>query len=211
MANKIKIHKNFLFTERQLINYLKTVVSFSKTEHEILATLTYKKAYEKLHGESTLITFPYKQNKEKELHKRRFYKAEELGEMIRKFSEENSAIDSILVDPKDSRIAIVRPLQIKHLGRGKYKDVTNKKFIEFLEEKSGYEKNDITLVLVLEGKIKIQLREVVDWLNDHEFPFGEVILINPDNRTGYMEFYQLKPNKNGFSSMKIDREEMLSE
>lgn len=131
--------------------------------------------------------------------------------MIREFSEEDSSVDSILVDPKDSRVAIVRPLQIKFLGRGKYKDVTNKVFIEFLEEKSNYEQSDISLILVLGGKIKIKLREVVDWLNEHDFPFEEVVLINPNNETGDMEFYQLKPNKNGFSSMKFDRKEMFSE
>lgn len=66
MEKKIKIHKKFIFTGGQLINYLKTVDSFSKTEHEILATLTYKKAYEKLHDKSTLVSFPYRQSKERE-------------------------------------------------------------------------------------------------------------------------------------------------
>lgn len=210
MQEKIKIHKKFLFTEGELLNYLKTVKSFSKVEDEILATITYKRAYEKLHEVSTLVTFPYKQNKEKELSNRPFFEAKDIGRMIKKFVEENSPIDSLLVDPKDVRITMVRPLQIKFLGRGKYQNVTSNKFIELLKHNLGYENNNFTLVVVLEGKIKIQLRMVVDWLKDHEFPFKEVVLIHPGNKTGIMEFFQLKPSKNGFSSMKIGREQMLS-
>lgn len=207
--HRIKIHKKFLFTEGELINYLKTVKKFSKIDEEILATVTYKKAYEKLHKTSTLISFPYRQSREKELNNRPLILAKNIGGFIRKHIEESSHIDSILVNPRNNKLAIVRPLQIKFLGKGKYQNVTNEKFIRFLKKYSKYEENKISLIIVLESPIKIQLRNIVDWLKDNIFPFKEVVSIHPNNKTGNMEFYQLKPSKGTFSSLVISRKEML--
>jgi len=208
---KIKIHKKMLFTDGDLVNYLKTVKRFSKIEEEILATLIYKKAYEKIYEKSALVAFPYKANKETEISKRSILIAEEIGNFIRKYAEENSPIDSILIDPRDNKKAIIRCLQIKFLGKGRYKNVTNRRFIELLKKYENYQKNKISLVIVLDSPHKIQLRVVVDWLKNNPFPFQEVILIRPNNKSGNMEFFQLKPSKNTFSSLKMTRKEIIGE
>lgn len=207
----IKIHKKFLFTKGELINYLKTVRRFSKLDSEILATVTYNKAYETNYNKNTLISFPYKQNKELEINKRPILLAQDIGSFIKENIEENSLIDSFLIDPIDNQSAIIRPLQIKFLGKGKYKDITNSTTIEFLKRYSHNQSNKYSLIIVLEGRIiTIQLREIVDWLKKNNYPFEEVIMINPNNTTGDMEFYQLKPSKDSILSIKIKKAEMLS-
>ena len=192
-----------------MTNYLKTVKKFSKIDEEILAAITYKKAYEKLYKISALVSFPYKQSKETELRNRPLFLAKDVGKFIKKHVEENSPIDSILVNPRDNKLAIIRPLQIKFLGKGDYHNVSNEKFITFLKKCVKYKENNISLIIVLEGPIKIQLRSIVDWLKDNVFPFKEVILIHPNDKNGDMEFYQLKPSKKLFSSLKISKEETL--
>lgn len=201
-----------MFTEGDLINYLKTVKKFTKIDEEILATITYKKAYVKLYDEDVLISFPYKLSSEQELTKQPLLIAKDIGDFIKKHIDENSPIDSILVNPQDNKTAVLRPLQIKFLGKGEYQNVTNEKFVAFLEKYAKrYGKNNASLLIVLEGTIKIKLRSIVDWLKDNEFPFGEVILINSDNKTGIMEFFQLKPSKKAFFSIRINKNEMLSQ
>ena len=101
-------------------------------------------------------------------------------------------------------------MQIKFVGKGNSELLTENTILNFIKRKSHYEKNNYTLVLVLEGKTKIKLRKVVDWLKTNFFPFGEIVLISPDNKTGIIEFFQLKPSKETFSSIKIDKDEMLS-
>ena len=189
----MKIHKKLLFTSAELLSYLKTIKKFSKIDEEILATVTYKYAYQKLWGDDVLISFPYKENKEFEINKQPILVAKKIGEFIKKYTEENSPIDSILVDPVNQNKSNIRPLQIKFLGKGRWSDITTEKFIEFLKKKSLYEHSKITLVISLQGTFIINLKKIATWLKENSFPFGEVILIRPNGTTGDMEFYQLKP------------------
>lgn len=205
----MKIPKKFIFTEGELINYLQTVNKFSKIDNEILATLTYKKAYDKLHSTNTLVSFPCKENKETEISKRPLFLAKGIGSIIKKFAEENSPIDSLLINPVNSKNASIRPLQIKFVGKGQKETISEDGIIDLLIRKSDYEQNDYTLVLVLEGKVKAKLQKVVNWLKNNDYPFAEVVLINPDNKTGIMEFFQLKPSKKTFASIRIDQNKML--
>lgn len=208
----MKISKKMLFTSAELLNYLKTVKKISKLDEEILTTVTYKYAYQKLNDKDVLIGFPYKEGKELEINKRPLLRAEEIGKFIRQYTEENSPMDSILVDPKDQRNSIIRPLQIKFLGKGRWSDITTDKFIEFLKEKSLYEKSRISLVISLQGSFNINLRKITTWLKENSFPFGEVILVRPNGTTGNMEFYQLKPTKNRIPCrLVINKKEMLRE
>lgn len=211
--DKIKINKKFLFTEDQLLNYLKTVKTFSKLEEEILATLTYKKAYFKIYMTDFLITFPYKLGHEQEILNRPLLLASEIGIFLKKHIEDNSYYDSILVNPVNNKQAIVKPLQIKYLGKGEYRNVTTDKFIKLLEKYINHESNEATLVIVLDGPIiKIQLQKVVKWLNKSNYPFPEVILIESNIKTGDMIYYQLKPNKNGvFNSLSLSRDGFFSQ
>lgn len=208
----MKISKKLLFTSKELIRYLNTVKTFSKIDHEILATVTYKYAYQKLHGEDCLISFPYKENKEHELKNRPLLMVEKIGEFIKGFSEENSPIDAILVNPLDNKTSTIRPLQIKFLGKGKYIDLTTSKFIEFLTSKSLYEVNNYTMIISIEGVFNLNLIDIATWLTKNSYPFGEVILIRPNNSTGDMEFYQLKPTKKNVPRLLIIKKaEMLRE
>lgn len=208
----MKISKRMLFTSAELLNYLNTVKKFSKIDEEILATVTYKYAYQKLKNKDFLISFPYRENKEFEINKRPLLIAEKIGEFIKKYAEENSPIDSILVDPVNQRRSNIRPLQIKFLGKGKYSNVTTNNFIEFLKEKSLYEKNSISLVISLQGVFNINLENLAIWLQKNSFPFVEVVLIRPNGTTGDMEFYQLKPSEDQRPRrLIISKEEMLRE
>lgn len=194
------------------MNYLKTIKKFSKIDEEILATITYKYAYQKLNNKDVLIGFPYKENREKEISRRQLLLASEIGKFIKVNSEENSPIDSMLVDPKNQKSAYIRPLQIKFLGKGKYNKPTTNNFIEFLKEKSNYEKSKISLVISIQGEFNINLKSIATWLSDNPFPFDEVILIRPNSTTGDMEFYQLKPSKdNNPVRLIIPQNEMLKD
>src|SRR5688500_8849455 len=90
MQGKIKISKRLLFTEGELINYLKTVKKFTKIEEEILAALTYKKAYEKINQKTVLIAFPYRESKEINLRNHPMVLAKDIGKFISDFAEQNS-------------------------------------------------------------------------------------------------------------------------
>lgn len=208
----IKINKKLLFTSKELINYLKTIKKFSKIDEEILVTITYKHAYQKLNNKDVLIGFPYKESREKEISRRPLLLASEIGKFIKANSEENSPIDSMLVDPENQKSAYIRPLQIKFLGKGKYSKPTTNNFIQFLKEKSNYEKSKISLIISLQGEFNINLRTIATWLTDNRFPFGEVILIRPNSTSGDMEFYQLKPSEdNKPFRLIIPKNEMLKD
>ncbi len=209
----MKISKRLLFNSATLLNYLKTVKKFSKIDEEILATVTYKYAYQKLKNNDVLIGFPYNESKEIELNRQPLLlTAEKIGEFIKKYAEENSPIDSIIVDPINQRESKIRPLQIKFLGKGKWNGITTEKFIEFLKQKSLYEKNKITLLISLQGAFNINLKKIVIWLNNNNFPFEEVVLIRPNGTTGDMEFYQLKPTESqNPRRLLINKKEMLRE
>ncbi len=208
----MKIHKKLVFNTGSLKNYLKTVKKLKKIDWEIISALTYQKAYEKIYEESTMIAFPYRENKESELNKMGIIPAINIGKFISKFSEESSPIDAIIINPEDNKQATIRPLQIKILGKGKYANVDNKKFIELLEENKKYEKNPYTLVIVLDGKVqRLKLREIVDWLKENEFPFDEVILINASNNLSGVELFQLKPTNKFFSSIKLSKKDIEGE
>lgn len=208
----MKISKKMLFTSVDLLKYLKTVKKFSKVDEEILATVTYKYAYQKLENKDVLISFPYRENKELEINKRPLLMAEKIGEFIKKYANENSPIDSILVDPIDQRKSNIRPLQIKFLGKGRWSSLTTKKFVEFLKVKSLYEQNKITLIISIQGIFDINLEEIATWLRQNSFPFGEVVLIRPNGATGDTEFYQLKPSKNDRPKcLIISKKEILRE
>ena len=208
----MKISKKMLFTSAELLKYLKTVKKFSKVDEEILATVTYKYAYQKLENKDFLISFPYRENKELEINKRPLLIAEKIGEFIKKYADENSSVDSILVDPIGQRKSNIRPLQIKFLGKGRWSGITTKKFIKFLRENSLCEKSKITLAISLQGSFNINLKAIAVWLKENSFPFGEVVLIRPNGTTGDMEFYQLKPTGNrNPRRLIINRKEMLRE
>ena len=118
----------------------------------------------------------------------------------------------MLVDPKDERTSIVRPIQIKFLGKGKYSPVTTDNFIEFLKEHSQYQKSKISLIIPLQGSFRIKVKEIAVWLENNPFSFEEVVLIGPDSQTGDMEFYQLKPCKvHTPLCLVMTREEMFRE
>ncbi len=206
---KIKIPKKFLFTSSQLNNYLKTVGKFGKLEEEILATITYKSAYCKLHSKDVLISFPYKVNKEIEINKRPMLLAKDIGKFIKENAEENSLIDSILVDPQNDRYSMVTPLQIKFVGKGKYSNLTTQKLIEFLQKKSGFDQSNFSLILVLEPPGDVNLFEVCKWLSQNKFPFAEVVLISSEKLDGDMYFYQVKPSKNNIPMMLTLKKEEL--
>lgn len=210
----MKIHKKLVFPAEYLKNYLKTVDSFSKLEHEILAALTFQKAYEKIFEESTMIGFPQKPGVETSLNKMGIIPAKNIGKFISQYSDEKSPMDAIIVNPINSNPrnnTLYRPLQIKYLGKGEFETVTEEKFIKFLKKYSDYQSNKYSLIIVLDGKIeKLELREVVDWLNENKFPFGEVVLIHAPSNLDDIEFFQLKPTKKTFSSIKITRKELLS-
>lgn len=208
----MKIIKKLLFTSAELLSYLKTVKKFSKIDEEILATVTYKYAYQKLENKDVLISFPYREDKEIEINKQPLLIAENIGKFIKNYADENSPIDSILVDPINQRKSNIRPLQIKFLGKGTWSGLTTEKFIEFLKEKSLYEQSKITLVISIQGIFDISLKEIAVWLRQNNFPFGEVVLIRPNGTTGDMEFYQLKPSENDRPKrLIISRKEMLRE
>lgn len=205
-----KISKNLLYTSSSLYNYLKTVKKLDKVDEEILATITYKIAFRRLKGDDCLISFPYNPRKETELIKTIVFRAEEIGVHIKKFIEQNSIIDSMLVTPMSNGQMRVRPLQIKFLGKGEFREVTDDKVIEFLKKISNFSRNRVTLILVLDGTVKIRrLENISDWLKENDFPFEEVVLINPDHKTGDMLFFQLKPSGDNLLSMKFSREEMM--
>lgn len=210
----MRIHKKLTFPAEYLKNYLKTVDNFSKLEHEILAALTFQKAYEKIFEESTMIGFPHKPGAETNLNKMGIIPAKNVGKFISQYGDESSPMDAIIVNPinnKPRNNAIYRPLQIKYLGKGDFKNVTEEKFIKFLKKYSDYQSNKYSLIIVLDGKIKkLELRVVVDWLNENKFPFGEVVLIHAPSNLGDIEYFQLKPTKETFSSIKMTREELLS-
>ncbi len=165
----MKINKKFLFTSKELLNYLKTVKKFSKIDEEILVTVTYKCAYQELNNKDMLIGFPYRESREKEINSRSLLLAKEIGEFIKTNAEENSPIDSILVDPEDQRNALVRPLQIKFLGKGRYCEPATENTIEFLKRKSNYEKSDISLIISLQGKFDINLGSIANWLVNNPY------------------------------------------
>ncbi len=209
---RIKIPKKFILTSGELFNYLKTVKKFGKLEEEILATLTYKKAYKTIKGKDYLISFPYQESKQIEIERRPVLAANQIGRFIKKYSDQNSAIDSYLVDPVSKRSSLVRPLQIKFLGKGKKSSrVNNRRFINFLKKYKNYDGEGISLVVVLEGSFKIDLEGLSKWLKVNKYPFPKVVLINSDNKTGKMGYYQLKPSKERPSSIVFTREEMYKE
>lgn len=209
MRNPIPL--KFTFTSGELFNYLKTIKTFSKLDQEILATLTYKKAYRELKNKDLLISFPYKQSRQKEIENRHFLTAGKAGKFIQENIEQDSPIDSLLVDPIDTKTSLVRPLQIKFFGRGSNKVMNDKKFIDFLMKYRNYDAQNVSLIIVLEGSFKINLQKISNWLKSKKFPFPEVVLINPNNKSGDMGFYQLKPSRKNPASMLFTRKEMYTE
>lgn len=207
----MKIHKKLLFTSKQLLNYLKKVKKFSKIDEEILATITYKYVYQKIKKKDFLIGFPYRVNRETEIANSPLI-ADNIAEFLKSNSEEDSPIDSILIDPENDRSAHVRPLQIKFLGKGKYRQTDTDSFIKFLKEKSNYEESKISLIIYIQGEFSVDLKKIISWLSTNPFPFAEVVLMRCNVITGDTEYRQLKPSKNNIPRrLIIPRKEIMRE
>lgn len=194
MIERVVTHKNLTFSERDLLRYLKTVPRFSKIEEEILATLTYKHEYQRQVIRSALyISFPYKESSEEELDKRSGESPDKIGYLIREFIEENSPIDSILVNQRSSRPSYQKLLQIKFFGRYGNSHSTNDDFISFLGKYSTYAPTDIALIILSDKSGSYRPETIAKWLKENKFPFREVVLIRTNSPGDKPEFYTLKP------------------
>ena len=194
MIERLNTHRNFTFSERDLLRYLKTVNKFSKMEEEILATLKFKHAYQKLVIRSGLfISFPYKEGSESELNKYDAVQSEKVGWFIREFIEENSPVDSILVNQKNIKPTFQKSLQIKFFGNFDKTQPTDLDLVRFLHKYSTYAPTDTSLVILTENYGRIETQKAKTWLNENKFPFSEVVLVGNKESKKRNDYLVLKP------------------
>ena len=194
MLERLSTHKNFTFSERELLRYLKTVNKFSKIEEEILATLKFKHAYQKLVIRSGLfISFPYKEGCETELNKFPTIASEKVGWFIKEFIEENSPIDSILVNQKNVKPTFQKALQIKQFGNFDETEPPSNDLIKFLQKYATYAPTDVSLVILADSSIRIETEKVSTWLKQNKFPFAEVVLVGNKETKKRNDYKVLKP------------------
>ena len=207
------ISNKHIFTSKQLFNYLRDCLrsrKFRKLEYEILSTLAYKTIFEKVNNVKVRIAFPYRADKETEFTEITILNDKEIGDFLKKYSDESSIFDSFLVDVSANPY-MVTPLQIKILGLG-YEKITENEFINFLKKYLNYSGKNVTFIIALEGKIRIRnLNAISDWLRENKFPFEKVILINLDNKAGEATAYQLMPCDGNIQTTTLDRATMLGD
>lgn len=195
MIERISTHKNFTFSERDLLRYLNTVSRFSKTDDEIRATLTYKHAFQKLILHSSLfISFPIKEGAETELNKITPVPAEKIGWLIKEFAEENSPVDTILVNQRNGKPTLQKPLQIKFFGNFDPKHSQKPDLVSFLGKYSTYAPTDVTLIILTENTRSIDVESATKWLENASFPFKEVVLVGKKESRKRNDYMPLKPN-----------------
>lgn len=194
MIERQSIHKNFTFSERELLRYLKTVNKFSKIEEEILATITFKHAYQKLVIRSGLfISFPFKEGSETELIKYPTVPSEKVGWFIKEFIEENSPVDSILVNQRNIKPTFQKPLQIKLFGNFDENKPAELDLVKFLHKYSTYAPTDTSLVILTDSSLKIETKDATTWLKENKFPFEEVVLVGNKETRKRNDYRVLKP------------------
>lgn len=163
-------------------------------EEEILATLKFKHAYQKLVIRSGLfISFPYKEGSESELNKYDAVQSEKVGWFIREFIEENSPVDSILVNQKNIKPTFQKSLQIKFFGNFDKTQPTDLDLVRFLHKYSTYAPTDTSLVILTENYGRIETQKAKTWLNENKFPFSEVVLVGNKESKKRNDYLVLKP------------------
>jgi hypothetical protein len=190
---RLSTHKNLTFSERELLRYLLTVQRRNKIDEEIVATLNFKHSYQKLIVKTGLfISFPYKEGSEPELNRQTSVETADIGRFIVEFMEENSPIDSILVNKRDGRSTFQKPLQIKFFGKHDGIAPTKENLILFLKKYSTYAPTDISLVIVSENMKGLDFEEMSEWFKLNKFPFKEVVFVRPRPGKKFADFFRLK-------------------
>lgn len=208
----MKIPSEFCFSESFLSSYLKSKKVWNKLENEIAIALISLNAYKKFYQGDYLLYFPHKRNAEKLLKGNLILSSESFGVFLEKVIDTDNLTDVILVR-KNRRLKKPRliPLQIKRFGLGKERGGGSKELIEYLIKTSlKYPKNENRLIILRENVKNLKPQEIVNWLNNNEFPFEEVILLH-QNANLDMECYQLKPNKGTFSLAILTKEILIAD
>lgn len=210
----MKLHKSLVFTPSQLSLYLRSMKEWGKKEHEIAVSLICLKVYRDIIPGKYFIALPPRGKYEKELNKsygRSGLTATQLRDFLNHYWEENTDTDVVVLreDGEDPKKPYLIPLQIKRFGLGAESDGDTQDFIDFLKKLKKFPRNENRLIIVREKVRKLKPQKIVEWLNNNEFSFPEVILLHQKPNMD-MELYQLKPNKGTFSVKLITKEQIIN-
>ena len=209
----MKINPALCFSPHDLAQVLNNAENEDDTLiYEIGQAVTFRLFFEKYLGwNKYFIYFEPKVAAQSELLKKigTIIKHKEIAKFISAYSEQSTPVDFYYIRT-DSSPAEVYPVQAKRFGmQVDPKTVTDALIGEFEKWSAKYSSSETTLLVHFQNSGELDIPQLNEWLNNHQFPFREVIIETLGKKLE-LKLCQVYPNGGDINTLVFPADQVIS-